>query len=303
MIARIDQDFAIVWWESHFVPRQDAEDIFDRLGYGQCLPKPDVQAACLVAARTLVQANCLKANNRIVRYFPLAVNNGDCYGYEARLCKKGQKNNEMLFMFSVGVVEDAKGNRWLDVLKVDPYHAKRIANDMAGASKVATQVWEEQLKTVTATDLTAGINLMLRQNAGVMRRKGGIVWTIPKKHLSDYLAIAKDLQKFGVEMTGGAFSVDDSSNSSLVEATATHVKHHLQDVLGGLIEGCAKRATSKIKSRANGRESRLEEWQQCAKILGEYRGLLGPLVSELDDALDSAKCALADEAMAEFADA
>lgn len=301
MIASIDQDFAIVWWESHVVPRKACQDIFDKLNYGECVPKPDIQAACQASARELVNVFGLKQGYKTIRFFPLAVNNGDCYGIEARLCKKGLKQNQMPFLFSVGVVEDNKGNRWLDILDVDAKAAKDIAKDMKAASKIATKVWEEQLETVTATDLTAAINLMLKQNAGVMRRKGGIVWTIPKKHLADYLSVGKQLQQYGVELTGGAFSVDDTANDSLVKQTTSHISHHLQDVLAGLIEGCDRRKKSGTKSRANGRNSRMEEWQQCAKILGEYRELLGPLVEELDEALESAKCSLADEAMAEFA--
>jgi hypothetical protein len=303
MIARVDQDLAIVWWESHQVPRQECQDVFDKLGYGRHVPKPDIQAACYAAAQDLVERYSIKAGGRLVKYFPLAVNNGDCYGYEVRRYKKGQKKNDLPFLFSIGVYEDATGNRWIEVRDCDPNLCPQISNDAKAAGDRATEKWKSHLATVTATDLTQAIGAMLKENAGLMRRKGGIVWTIPKKHLADYLAIAQELQPHGVEMTGGAFSVDDTANSDLVESTVNHVSHHLKDVLAGLIEGCKSRKDAGIKSRSNGRNSRMEEWTQCSKVLEHYRGLLGPLVEELDEALESAKCALADEAMREFAEA
>lgn len=297
MINKIDRDFAIVYWTSHSCPRQETQDAFDSEGYGECVPKPDIQDACYQAAKRVAADYGVKSP---VKYFPLSANGGDCYGYEVRKFHKGVDKNDLPFCFSVGVYETQSGPACM-LRAVDDQHAARVDADQATVNKIADEVYQANLQTVTARDLTIAITKMLAHNAAFMSRKGGVVWTMPKRHLSSYVNIARKLEKYGPIMTGGVFPTDYEDNADMISTTARQVRDYLDDLYGGLIADARERENNGIKTRSNGEASRLEKLQQADALLSEWCPLLGELGEELEQASKAAKEMLGIAAIEAFA--
>ena len=300
MINKVDRDFAIVYWTSAQAPRQEVQDAFDAEGYGNYVPKPDIQDACYRAAQRLAADYKISGP---LKYFPLAANGGDCYGYEVRKFHKGVDKNEMPFCFSVGVYESPNGD-YCAIRAVDTGEAPQLeGEDKPGstANTIADNVYSGQLDNVTARDLTIAITKVLQDNAGFMSRKGGVVWTIPKRNLSSYVNIGRKLEKHGPILTGGVFPTDYENNADMVNQTARQVKDYLNDLYGGLIADAKEREHSGVKTRSNGEASRLEKLQQADALLSEWLPVLGELGEELEKASTAAKEMLGIAAIEAFA--
>lgn len=290
-IKNWDQDFAMLYWDTVDVPRDKAQAAFDKQGYGEMLPPVNHQEAVKKATESVLDmySGIVKKGGK--RLLPLTTNGGNCYGYEVRELIKGVKKNQLPFLFSVGVYEK-NGNpddSYAAIRDIAPAGSHsmgldRLHGDLDKANECIDMRYQKELSVCTARDLTRGITRVVKANAGFMCRKGGVVWTMPKRNLTSYQGIAKDLDEHGATLTGGVFPSAMSENNAMIDTIAGQVKDYVSDIYGNLIADAKMRESEGIKSRSNGDASRLEKLQEADTLLTEWREAFGEMVEELDAA-------------------
>lgn len=295
MIQKVNGDQAVVFWESHKCPRADVHSAFDAEGLGGLLPKVDKFAALKATAVHLVDQYGVRAGGR-VEYNGL----GNACGIEVRRFIRGEKMNDLPFLFSIGVVEDEldPSIHTVEVLKVDSICCSEIASDEAKVNLQATQHWRSQLDFITANDLTNAIAAMVKQLHGTMLRKSGVVWHMPEDGVDVYERIATALRKHDVQMHSLRF--DPVVNDALIKHVVSTIEDQYTSMFGEMINEANDLRTRGGKPRQNGQQTRLDTLIEADSHLQAHKGLIGKLFVKLSKLGQAAKQAIGAEAINVF---
>ena len=144
---KANQDQHLIFWDAKKTLIDDARKVFasvkhvdGKTTFEDCVPEASPQDSIKRAATELVKS--LELNDKPVRFFPLTGDDSGKVGIECRQFIRGQKRNELPFMFSLGIVEDE------EIVGLDGTQTSRKATK---GSKVHAVVNSNPLRQGTCT--------------------------------------------------------------------------------------------------------------------------------------------------------
>ncbi len=298
MIRRVDSDKVIVFWDSCKVLRSAAESAFGAEGLEGLLPTVDHFAALKATTAHVVDAYGVRAGGK-VDYNALSADR-NAVGVEVRRLIKGEKKNDLPFLFSLGAVRDLadESKVSIEVLECDPSLCREVAMAAKNVEIMATQHWLDQCCYITANDLTNALTALVKKCHGFLLRDGGVNWYLPEDMTGPYERIAAALAPLGVKMQ--ALYWNPVVNSGLLQHVCQELDRRSMSVFQGLIDEAADMQQRGTKPRANGQRSRLEELIDAESLIQHNKELLGKSFVKLCKAAQAAKEAIGAEAIRAF---
>lgn len=298
MIRRIASDKVIVFWDSCKVPRSTVVPLFQAEGFESLLPAVDHFAALKTTAQHVVDSYGIRAGGK-VDYNSLAADR-NAVGVEVRRLIKGEKRNDLPFLFSLGAVRDTmdESKVTIEVLECDPSLCREVAMAPKNVEIMATQHWHDQCSYITANDLTNALTAMVKKCHGFLLRDGGVNWYLPEDMAGPYERIAAALAPHGVKMQ--ALYWDPVVNKGLLQHVCEELDRRSMAVFQGLIDQAADMQQRGARPRANGQRSRLEELIDAESLIQHNKELLGKSFVKLCKAAQAAKEAIGAEAIRAF---
>lgn len=262
------------------------------------LPSVDHYAALKTTTQYIVDAYGIKAGGK-VDYNGLSQDR-NAVGIEARRLIKGEKKNELPFLFSLGAVRDAldESRVTIEVLECDVALCPEVARNRVAIEAAATQHWLDQCEYITANDLTNAITAMVKKCHGFLLRDGGVLWYLPEDMTGPYERIANALAPHGVNMQ--ALYWNPIVNQRLLGHVCGQLEQRAMAVFMGQIEEATDMRVRGAKPRSNGQRTRLEEWIDAEATIQHNKTLLGKAFVKLCKAAKAAKEAIGLEAIKAF---
>jgi hypothetical protein len=290
---KIASDQMIVFWQSARIPRKDALAAFDAEGMAHFIPEVDHYTALKKSASDVVDAHALYSGGK-VKDFALS-GKADSVGVEIRRVVKGQKRNELPFLFSLGACDQGDGTYAIEVLDVDATLCPQVANNQMTIACEADRFWRDACDYVTANDLTNAITQMVKASHGFLALDHGVVWYLPADMHGPYSRIAAALAHLGVKMHMCVF--DPVVNDDLMQHVSGELVRRSMLVFEGQIDQAADMQHRGAKPRSNGQQTRLEQWIATKETLDHNRSLLGRAFSAISKAAMAAREAIGEEAL------
>jgi hypothetical protein len=297
VLKEIDSDHEIVFWQSSACPRADALAAFGAEGLEGMIPNVDYFAAIRATAHHIVDTYGVKAKGRC-DYNGLAASRDAC-GIEVRRFIKGEKKNDLPFLFSIGVMENPlDGELSVEILECDPQECPEIQGRFIEVQDSATAYFQSQIKFVTANDLTNAIAGMVKKLHGQMLLERGVVWYLPSETSDPYHRIADALKPHGVKMFGAKFQ--PTMNEHLLAHVCSTIEDNCRSVFDYQLEEMHKFQTEGRKPRSNGMATRLDAWLDAEANIQFYKKMLGGAFVNLAKAAKAAQEAIGNEAVRMF---
>ena len=298
MIKKLESDKVVVFWESHKVPRSVVEPAYKAEGMEDLLPSVDHFSALKSTTQHIVDAYGIRAGGK-VDYNGLA-HDRDAVGVEARRLIKGDKKNDLPFLFSLGAVRDPvdENKVTIEVLECDHTLCPEVMQNRVAIETLATQHWLDQCQYITANDLTGAITAMIKKSHGFLLREGGILWYLPEDMTGPYERIADALAPHGVNMQ--ALYWNPVVNEGLLKHVCTELERRSMAVFQGQVEQAMDMRQRGAKPRSNGQQTRLEQWIEAEAMIQHNKSLLGRVFVKVCKAAQAAKEAIGLEAVEIF---
>lgn len=296
MNKKVASDQNIIFWQSARIPRSVALAAFEAEDMAHFLPCVDHYAALKKSASDVVDAHALYAMGR-VKDFSLS-GKADSVGVEMRRVIKGQKRNDLPFLFSLGACDQGDGTYAIEVLDVDATLCPEVAHNQAKIAADADRYWREACDYVTANDLTNAIAQMVKACHGFLALDHGVVWYLPADMTGPYTRIAAALAPHGVKMHQCVF--DPVVNDDLMQHVSGELVRRSMMVFEGQIEQATDMQQRGAKPRSNGQQTRLEQWIAAKETLDHNRSLIGKAFTAISKAAMVAREAIGQEALKAF---
>jgi hypothetical protein len=257
MISKFSHSGAVVCWDSMRCGRDLATAAFDAVGGRKFIPPVNHLAALTDAAkRVAADHGLMDKDHPPLKFFTLdRSTKGIGVHYEIR----SREANEYPHLFSIAVGDDESSNPGhVEVVKVS-------ASCPAGvffAGSLADSTYQQAIGYMTASDVTRGVNALVKARHGLLLRQNGSVFFLPGDFIAEYETLADGLAKGGPQLH--CWTVDLTANPALLDT----IHNKLQDELLCRLE------------------KRQQEWDelQARKGSPQERGLQSRFDEMLDDA-------------------
>lgn len=297
MARTIDSNHAIVFWSSARILRSAAEKAFAKVGKENLVPKADHFNALKRAVDHVVAANNV-AEDGPVKAYGLA-GHSNAVGVEARRFVRGERRNDLPFLFSLGAMRQSDGSYRVTMLDVNGKEVPKVASNQAKIERQADQYWRQECDYLTANDLTQAITGLVKDSAGFLLRDEGVVWAMPIHMIEAYESVADSLDKYGVKMTVAV--CPPKVNTRLVQHMSDELVKRSLAVFNGMIEDMDDLNDRGGKPRSNGQQTRLEQWIAAEETLQQNKSLLGAAFKHIAKAARVAREKIGEVALEAFA--
>ena len=333
---KANQDQHLIFWDAKKTLIDDARKVFasvkhvdGKTTFEDCVPEASPQDSIKRAATELVKS--LELNDKPVRFFPLTGDDSGKVGIECRQFIRGQKRNELPFMFSLGIVEDeeivgldgtqtsrsaTKGSKTTVNSNVQVKKTMRVViRDLDTANKnmsmyfdatnvvkmkqlkkifcsKAQNFFDEQVLWITANQLTHCIQAYIREWGGFRLVASGANWFLPAEGMVGYRKIAEGLGASLHELT-----FDPLVNDGLMEHVANELEEQTKQMCEEIQRHYAELEEGGKTSRANGRMSHLQELVEANDRLEANRELVTTRIYDaLTASIKATEAAIGEEA-------
>ena len=333
---KANQDQHLIFWDAKKTLIDDARKVFKsvkhvdgKTTFEDCVPEASPQDSIKRAATEIVKA--LELNDKPVRFFPLTGDDSGKVGVECRQFIRGQKRNELPFMFSLGIVEDeeivgldgtqtsrsaTKGSKTTVNSNVQVKKTMRVViRDLDTANKnmsmyfdatnvvkmkqlkkifcsKAQNFFDEQVLWITANQLTHCIQAYIREWGGFRLVASGANWFLPAEGMVGYRKIAEGLGASLHELT-----FDPLVNDGLMEHVANELEEQTKQMCEEIQRHYAELEEGGKTSRANGRMSHLQELVEANDRLEANRELVTTRIYDaLTASIKATEAAIGEEA-------
>lgn len=288
-------DMVVVFWESARVRRQCAVDAFDQAGMAGLIPTVDYADAIRRAAVSAAETYCDPEEPAKYKVYSLP-GRSNRVGCEVRRFLKGEKRNDLPFLFSLGAIKQDNGVHRIEMLDCECPNALKYRDKILDT---ANREWDENCGYVGASDLTQALNKLVRACHGVLLKDTGGVWHLPIDKAKEYLQIGASLAYCGVKLHSIQFN--PKVNSELVTHVVDSLIERSTAAFTGIIDHYDELDSRGAKQRSNGRQSRMEEWVEWKATIDHNRQLLGKAFVALSKAGQKAYERIGEEAMSSLA--
>jgi hypothetical protein len=333
---KANQDQHLIFWDAKKTLIDDARKVFKsvkhvdgKTTFEDCVPEASPQDSIKRAATEIVKA--LELNDKPVRFFPLTGDDSGKVGVECRQFIRGQKRNELPFMFSLGIVEDeeivgldgtqtsrsaTKGSKTTVNSNVQVKKTMRVViRDLDTANKnmsmyfdatnvvkmkqlkkifcsKAQNFFDEQVLWITANQLTHCIHAYIREWGGFRLVSSGANWFLPAEGMVGYRKIADGLGANLHELT-----FDPLVNDGLMQHVANELEEQTKQMCEEIQSHYSALEEGGKASRANGRMSHLQELVEANDRLEANRELVTTRIYDaLTASIKATEAAIGEEA-------
>ena len=333
---KANQDQHLIFWDAKKTLIDDARKVFasvkhvdGKTTFEDCVPEASPQDSIKRAATELVKS--LELNDKPVRFFPLTGDDSGKVGIECRQFIRGQKRNELPFMFSLGIVEDeeivgldgtqtsrsaTKGSKTTVNSNVQVKKTMRVViRDLDTANKnmsmyfdatnvvkmkqlkkifcsKAQNFFDEQVLWITANQLTHCIHAYIREWGGFRLVSSGANWFLPAEGMVGYRKIADGLGANLHELT-----FDPLVNDGLMQHVANELEEQTKQMCEEIQSHYSALEEGGKASRANGRMSHLQELVEANDRLEANRELVTTRIYDaLTASIKATEAAIGEEA-------
>jgi hypothetical protein len=312
------QDQSLVFWQSEKTKTSDALIAFDKVGMKDVVPVATPQDALKRATNLLIKQLGLR-DHHPVKVLALSGTNKSKVGLEVRQFEKGDKHNNLPFMFSLGVVETVNANgdvvqevvirdinfnmtnmfKWFTYKFKQFYASSTITNEeklnqiTEDFRKAANTLYQDELNYITAYQLTECVQQFITNRKG-FKLVGDDCrnWYLPIEAREDYRVLSDSLTAHLYDLV-----FDPVVNDKLMETVATSLECQTATLIEDINMQVKSFNEDKVKTRRSGQKSRLTALAEAVQRLEYNKKLVkDKIYKSLCSQLRAAEAEVAEEA-------
>jgi hypothetical protein len=277
------KDGGFVWWSPNRMEVAALTKALDDVGLSNLAPKAStVPAALKETLNACISGARIRVRGKPISFNPLS---DEVKGCEAVMREPGKEANVHDFVMSIVL----DGNQ-VKVAKVNHQHLPHVAGKEAALERLLTNTFHDEMNWYPTTMVSSCVARVIQAMGGVLCKENGGVYFLPESVIDRFEAFADSMESSGrVRITLTKFPLRPGERS--YRLVAESIRKEIQDALLEIEEGLAQ--IGKGDARANGQRSRLARLMELRDKVASYEQILGITMSDLHDAVEKVREAVA----------
>jgi len=277
------KDGAFAWWSPHRMEVPALEKALGDVGLSNLAPKSStVPAALKETLNALISGARIRVRGKPISFNPLS---DAVKGCEAVMREPGNEANVHDFVMSI-VLDGAQ----VKIARINHIYMPHVRGKEAALENLLTNTFHDEMSWFPTSMVSSCVARVIGTLGGVLCRENGGVWFLPENVIDRFEQFADSMESSGrVRITLTKFPLRPGERS--YRLVAESIQKEIREALLEIEEGLSQ--IGKGDARARGQKTRMARLMELRDKVNSYEQILGITMSDLHQAVEKVRDAVA----------